>query len=77
MFAQEALRTLPFHSKQPGLGQSELVSPGLRIHSQDHSFQAFDWQSLFGHFLGQVHQPMRKGGGAVWRLSPTLSGPIW
>lgn len=28
-----------------------------RIHSQDHSFQAFYWQGLFGHFFGQVHQP--------------------
>ena len=39
-----------------------------RIHSQDHRFQAFDWQSLFGHFLGQVHQP---GGGEEGRVMRT------
>ena len=45
-----------------------------RIHSQDHGFQAFDWQSLFGHFLGQVHQPGGKGGRVIKTEAPSGEG---
>jgi len=39
-----------------------------RIHSQDHSFQAFDWQGLFGHFFGQIHQPVEQDKGKMRRV---------
>lgn len=39
-----------------------------RIHSQDHSFQAFDWQGLFGHFFGQIHQPVEWDKGKTRRV---------
>ena len=45
-----------------------------RIHSQDHRFQAFDWQSLFGHFLGQVHQPGGLEGRVIRSEAPVPSG---
>lgn len=50
------------HHKQESRGKTTRMSKHAqlqeeRIHSQDHSFQAFYWQGLFGHFFGQVHQP--------------------
>lgn len=50
------------HHKQDSRGKNTRMGRHVqlqeeRIHSQDHSFQAFYWQGLFGHFFGQVHQP--------------------